>query len=175
MSLPSTRVLSTIPLPTLVRLVQPAAPTDVLDATQRLTYRSMLLIYLTLETDQFTEFDAHYFPERQIAITRVSEPKNYGLAKRPGLTVLCAELPCAQSDAVWSMNSEELGQLTLRALEMAGLPVAAPLKATHVQRLPHAYPIYTPDYRPNLERLSKWVGTIKRLVTLAARGASDRR
>ena len=55
----------------------------------------MLLVYLTLEQDHFTEFDAHYFPETEIRITRLSEPKNYSLTRRSGRTVLCAELPCA--------------------------------------------------------------------------------
>ncbi len=130
----------------------------------------MLLIYLTLETDQFTEYDAHYFPERQIAITRISEPKNYGLAHRPGLTVLCAELPCGQTDDVWKMEPDELGQLTVRALETAGLPVNAPVRATHVRRLPRAYPVYTADYQPNLERLTQWVESVDRLVTLGRQG-----
>ena len=37
----------------------------------------MLLVYLQLDVDQFTPTDAHYFPESSIAITRLSEPKNY--------------------------------------------------------------------------------------------------
>jgi protoporphyrinogen oxidase len=168
--LPVAHVLSTIPLPALVSLAHPAPPTDVLDAASKLTYRSMLLIYLTLETDRFTEFDAHYFPERRIPITRISEPKNYGLAGRSGLTVLCAELPCAQSDEVWGLGTDELSQLTLRALETAGLPVTAPVRAAHVRRLSHAYPIYTPDYRPNFDQLAKWVDAIDGLVTLGRQG-----
>ena len=35
----------------------------------------MLLVYLVLETDRFTEFDAHYFPSG-VPFTRLSEPKN---------------------------------------------------------------------------------------------------
>ena len=35
----------------------------------------MVLIYLTLDADQFTEFDAHYFPETAIRISRCRNPR----------------------------------------------------------------------------------------------------
>jgi phytoene dehydrogenase-like protein len=60
--LPATYVLSTIPVTVLARLVRrdgPQAPA----VAQQLRQRSMVLVYLVLDTDQFTEFDAHYFPE----------------------------------------------------------------------------------------------------------------
>ncbi len=50
----------------------------------------MVLVYLTLDADQFTEFDAHYFPETAIHITRLSEPKNYSLTTRAGTDRVCA-------------------------------------------------------------------------------------
>ena len=37
----------------------------------------MILVYLLLKQKQFTEYDAHYFPEASIPVTRLSEPKNY--------------------------------------------------------------------------------------------------
>ena len=41
--------------------------------------------------DQFTEFDAHYFPETPVRISRLSEPKNYSLTVAPGRTGLCPQ------------------------------------------------------------------------------------
>ena len=90
----SSAKLSTIPLTVLVRLVRGHGDPPAAHA-EALKLRAMVLVYLTLDTDQFTEFDAHYFPEREIRITRLSEPKNYSLTERPGRTVLCAELPCS--------------------------------------------------------------------------------
>ena len=77
-TLAARQVLSTIPLSLLARLIRPAAPADVLQAAGSLRFRSMILIYMVLEAEQFTEFDAHYFPDANIGITRLSEPKNYG-------------------------------------------------------------------------------------------------
>ena len=91
--LPASQVLSTIPITALVRALRPAAPAHILAAADALRYRAMILIYLVLETDRFTEYDAHYFPAADMPITRLSEPKNYSLSPAPGVTVLCAELP----------------------------------------------------------------------------------
>ena len=69
----------------------------------------MVLVYLSLDAHQFTEFDAHYFPETAIRISRLSEPKNYSLTDAPGRTVLCAELPCALGGEEWAMSGGRWG------------------------------------------------------------------
>lgn len=163
-------VLSTIPVTHLARMMQPAAPAGVLQAAASLRYRAMLLIYLTLETDQFTEYDAHYFPSAGIAITRLSEPKNYGLAGVPGRTVLCAELPCDPADAVWQAADSELGQVVLSALEHAGLPYTGTVSRVTARRLPQAYPVYAQGFQPHFQQLDQWADSLQGVVTLGRQG-----
>ena len=99
------------------------------------------------ETDQFTEFDAHYFPGEDLPFTRVSEPKNYAALREPaGVTVLCAEIPCGRGDDIWSKTDDELGALVTEGLARAGLPVRCPVLEVVVRRLPAAYPIYRRGY-----------------------------
>ncbi len=63
----------------------------------------MILIYLVLEQDQFTEYDAHYFPEASIPISRLSEPKNYSASTEPkGLPL---ELRIVSEQANWELDS----------------------------------------------------------------------
>lgn len=76
-TLAADHVWSTIPAAVLARILDPSAPPDVLEAAGGIELRAMILVYLVLETDQFTEYDAHYFPGADIRITRLSEPKNY--------------------------------------------------------------------------------------------------
>ena len=130
----------------------------------------MILIYLVLGTGQFTEYDAHYFPDSEIALTRLSEPKNYGLAALPGRTVLCAELPCSITDPVWKASDEDLATLMKDALAQAGLPVRVPVHSVAVRRLPHAYPIYTRQFREQFDRIDEWVKGIEGLLTFGRQG-----
>ena len=169
-TLPACQVLSTIPVSQLARVISPSAPEDVLQSADALRFRSMILIYLVLETDRFTEYDAHYFPDAAIGITRLSEPKNYGLADRPGVTVLCAELPCGRTDAVWSASDRELGDRVMDALATAGLPVKVPVREIATRRLPQAYPIYTRDYRRHFDRIDEWLSGISGLVSFGRQG-----
>jgi len=154
----------------LARLIQPAAPSAVIEAAGSLRFRSMILIYLVLETEQFTEFDAHYFPDPNIAITRLSEPKNYGLAPLPGRTILCAELPCFQTDAVWTASEEELGRLVQGALSTSAIPVKCKVSQVLVRRLPQAYPLYTRDYRVHFDAVDEWLNGIDGILTFGRQG-----
>lgn len=167
-SFPATHVLSTIPLTVLTTLVRSEGQPPV--TTAPLQQRSMVLVYLTLDADRFTEFDAHYFPEASIRITRLSEPKNYSVTTRPGRTVLCAELPCTLGGTEWTMSDAELSALVCQDLERAGLGPVPTVLAVQAQRLPHAYPLYTKGYRQAFDALDTWVGDIEGLVTFGRQG-----
>jgi protoporphyrinogen oxidase len=169
-SLEPALVLSTIPLPHLAGMMQPAAPAAVREASASLRYRAMLLIYLTLDVDQFTEYDAHYFPSAGIAITRLSEPRNYGLAGAPGRTVLCAELPCDPSDSIWQATDGELAQVVLRALERAGIPFHGRVLGVAAKRLAQAYPVYARGFQEHFQVLDRWADSLDGVVTLGRQG-----
>ncbi len=164
-------VWSTIALPDLIQLLEPQPPPPVVQASGNLHYRAMVLIYLVLEQDRFSEYDAHYFPELDIPITRLSEPKNYSNVREPrNVTVLCAELPCAMTDPVWRMEDQELGEVALRSLESAGLRIKSPVKQVVTRRLPRAYPIYRRDYEGYLNRIDEWLNGVENLLTFGRQG-----
>lgn len=164
-------VWSTIPSGILAGLLEPAAPPEVLSAAKRIELRSMILVYLVLDTDRFSEYDAHYFPGADITITRMSEPKNYAARSEPrGRTVLCAELPCAQTDAAWSMSDEALGELVARDLETAGLPLSCDVLEVVSRRLPAAYPIYHAGYEAHFDRVDDHLTQLDGLISFGRQG-----
>ena len=131
----------------------------------------MVLVYLQLPTDRFTSTDAHYFPEADVSITRLSEPKNYsGMTEPAGSTVLCAELPCSPEDPVWRMSDEELGELVAEELARVALPL--PVAPSHVQarRLRHAYPIYRLGFEEPLTTLDSWISSRPRFLSYGRQG-----
>jgi protoporphyrinogen oxidase len=164
-------VWSTIPLTVLVKSLRPAAPPDVLAATEGIRYRSMILVYLVVGQERFSEFDAHYFPGAEIPFTRVSEPRNYSLAAQPrDRTVLCAELPCAAGDAHWSMSDAALGGLLQGTLARIGLPLKANVEQVVTRRLSQAYPIYERGYEARFDTIDRWLGTLPGVLTLGRQG-----
>jgi protoporphyrinogen oxidase len=164
-------VWSTLPITTLVRLLEPPAPAAVLDAAKRIRYRGMILIYLVLEQDRFTEYDAHYFPELAIPIARVSEPKNYSGTTEPrGVTVLCAELPSDPGDAWWSLSDEALGARLPDWLADVGLPIRAPIRRMLTRRLAYAYPVYDRGFQASFDVMDRWVAGLRGLLTFGRQG-----
>ncbi len=163
------RAWSTLPPSALARLV-PAVPASVRAAADRLEFRAMLLVYLVLDIDRYTPFDAHYLPEPSTPLTRVSEPKNYRGGGDPmGRTVLCAELPCFRDDEVWEADEGALGRLVADGLGAVGLPRARP-RRVEVRRIPFAYPVYRAGHEAAFATLDHWVEAQPRLLTLGRQG-----
>lgn len=165
------QILSTIPLTALCRVMDPPPPPDVVEAARKIRFRGMILIYLVLETDQFTEYDAHYFPETSIPISRMSEPKNYSSATEPrGTTILCAELPCDPDEKWWSMSDDELGEAFCEWLGQLGLPVTVPVRRTETRRLSHAYPVYDLDFQEHFDKIDQWLLGLEGLLVFGRQG-----
>jgi protoporphyrinogen oxidase len=164
-------VWSTIPLTVLARLLTDGVPEEVLDAAGNIDYRAMILVYLHLDTDRFTDFDAHYFPDERSSITRLSEPKNYSDLPEPrGRTTLCAELPCNLNDRYWRMDDEALGRVVEEDLRRAGLALAGPPAAMQTRRLSQAYPIYLQGYERHFRALDQWADSVPGLLTYGRQG-----
>jgi len=162
---------STIPVTVLVRLAGDAAPESVQQAAKTTSYRGMILVYLELPVDQFTEFDAHYFPSADVRITRLSEPKNYAARTEPrGRTVLCAELPASPSDSWWTASEADLGTLVADDLARSGIPLPAKPISVAVRRLPQAYPIYGLGYEGPLAAIDRWVDSLPALLSYGRQG-----
>ncbi len=164
-------VWSTLPISLLLRCLRPEPPGNILEAAARIRFRGMILIYLTLQQDQFTEYDAHYFPEESIPISRLSEPKNYSASSEPrGKTVLCAELPADPGSDYWQMSDVQLGESLRMWLERVGLPIRAMVQRVTTRRLGQAYPVYARGYEDDFAAADRWLGHIEGLLTFGRQG-----
>jgi len=164
-------VWSTIPLTVLAKAVAPSAPPEVVEASQNISYRAMVLIYLVLNQAQWTEFDAHYFPEADIALTRLSEPKNYSASDKPKKrTILCGELPCSVDDEIWKSSDTDLAELVRKSLAHCGLPIESEILEVKTRRLPFAYPIYREGYEKYFELQDKWASGLENVLTFGRQG-----
>ena len=153
-------VLSTLPIPTLASIVAPTPPPPVIDSLARCRTRSMLLVYLAVERDQYTPYDAHYFGGPDTVVARLSEPKNYRDGDDPaGQTVLCAEIPCWAGDDIWSSDDEQAAALAAADLERCGLPEVSPSMST-VRRLPSVYPVFERATMGDRAAVADWLASL---------------
>lgn len=164
-------VWSTIPITLLARMMQLPADSPVLQAAAQIEYRAMVLVYVQLPVAQFTTTDAHYFPEENVRVTRLSEPKNYFRSTEPaGTTVLCGEYPCTVGDELWTASDAALAERMARDTATAGIPFPAPPKDVLIRRLPQAYPIYLSGYEVPLGVLDGWAASHPKMLTYGRQG-----
>ncbi len=164
-------VFSTVPLPTLARMADPAAPPVVLAAADSLTFRAMVLVYLVHKGGRWTDFDAHYLPADGTPVTRISEPANYRVsaADPTDHTVICAEIPCAPGDDIHTASEENLAAIVEDTLARTGLP-ALNVEEVVVRRVKHVYPVYTRGYSVALTTLDNWSRGIPGVTTFGRLG-----
>jgi protoporphyrinogen oxidase len=144
----------------------------------------MVLVYLTHAPQPATSgtavrwspYDAHYLPSGSTPVTRISEPANYrDSAQDPrDRSVLCAEIPCAVGDEIWSAGDGELATIVSDALRDADLPpVRGPRggsPAVQVRRLPAVYPVYEHGFAQRLATLEDWAEALPGVTTLGRSG-----
>ena len=169
-SLPADFILSTIPVTEFAAILAPLIPDDVEAARRSLSFRSMVLCFVTLRTGRFSPFDAHYFPGAGIVPSRMSERKNYeGSVHPPDSTGLCFELPCWRTDPLWTMGDEAIGGLLRKNLAEAGILLPA-FSAVFTRRLPEAYPSYPMGWREHYSVLDTWLLGIPGIACLGRQG-----
>jgi protoporphyrinogen oxidase len=142
------RVWSTIPLPVLARIAEPAPPAALLEAAGRLDFRAMLLVYLVLDGGRYSPYDAHYLPDAGTPVTRVSEPTNYRDGDDP---------------------DGELAGLVRATLRDRGLPEPT-VRAVAVRRLPAVYPVYRVGYAAAFDALDAWAASQPALLSFGRLG-----
>ncbi|HKA67547.1 MAG TPA: FAD-dependent oxidoreductase [Actinomycetes bacterium] len=167
------QVFSTLPLPVLARMTHPAPEPAAIEATDRLRFRAMVLVYLTHAGGRWTDYDAHYLPGPERPVTRISEPANYRQSAADPLdrSVACAEIPCEASptDPIWRADDAELGELVRDTAARLELP---PLRLTAVttKRLARVYPIYEIGFQDSLRGIDAWAAGLPRVTTFGRLG-----
>lgn len=149
-------VVSTLPLPLLVRLLTPAAPPDVLEAAQALTYRAMIFCFVEIDKPGISDDHWIYFPDERIIFNRISEMRNFSDQAVPeGKTSLTLEITCDIGDETWTTPEELLYERCVEGLLWAGL-IERPEQVTghFFRRLSHAYPTYDLDFEGKMGHLA---------------------
>ena len=166
----SQRIWSTAPFGALAKMISPSPEPEIIKSLEQLRYRAMVLVYLICDHEKLTEFDAHYFPETDTPISRISEPKNYREGPDPkDFTIICCEVPCWEGDQIWLASNEELGELMVESLAKQGLPKIN-LLGVETRRLPKVYPIYDLDYKEKFKNLIDWSASQKRMTVFGRQG-----
>jgi protoporphyrinogen oxidase len=157
--LPASAVISSMPMPELVRAMDPPAPADVLEAADNLGFRDFLTVALIVP-------ESAGFPDNWIYIhepgVRVGRVQNFGSWSpelvKDGYTCLGLEYFVSEGDDLWESSDEDLIALGKAELAKTGLAPAGAIQAAgYVVRVPKAYPVYDEGYAERVDVLRAWL------------------
>ncbi|MBR85244.1 MAG: amine oxidase [Rhodospirillaceae bacterium] len=141
---PAKTVVSTLPLPLMLEILDPAPPMEILQKARGIRFRKLLLCVFCLKRGRFSENASIYFPEKEFPFTRLYECKNRSPFVAPeNQTAIVLELPCHESSDYWHMSDADILRNTLSALSDVDNIEQEEIIQTAVFRLPFAYPILT--------------------------------
>jgi len=163
--------ISSIPVATLVQLLHPKPPTDVLEAASKLKYRDLVIVTIMLNRERVTDQTWIYIPEQKIPFGRIHEPTNWSSNMAPaGKTLLVAEHFCFRGDETWSASNEELAEKTISNLVNLGFIKRHEVLDKVVLRIPRAYPLFEVGYTGQLEKICEYLDRYQNLRLIGRGG-----
>ncbi len=163
--------VSSIPLTSLVRMLNPSPPEEVFEAASRLRYRDLVVVTIMLNKAKVTDLTWMYLPGKDIPMGRIHEPKNWSPEMAPeGKTHIVAEYFCFQGDNIWNSSNESLTDLTVKHLEKLGLITKDDVIDSCIIRAPKAYPLFEVGYEKHYTRILEYLDNFKNLHIIGRSG-----
>lgn len=166
-------VVSTLPLPSLLKAIPERFGSHAILAANPLDYRSLICVFLTIRKPQISPDHWTYFPGREFVFGRTHEPKNWSpaMVPDPKMTSLCAEIFTGRGDLLWHQTDDTLVAKTLTDLEKIGWVDPALVEKTKVVRSRYAYPIFDLGYAGKLARVTAFLRQWDRLHLVGRTGS----
>jgi len=165
-------VISTMPVRSLVRALEPAPPADVLEAAGGLKYRDFLVVTLIIDAEPLFPDNWIYIHDPKVKVGRIQNFNNWSRAMVPdeNRTCLGLEYFCFKGDGLWETKDEELIELAKKEVAELGLVDPNLVIDGCVVRMPKAYPIYDGEYREHLDKAREHLDAITNLHPVGRNG-----
>ena len=168
--IPVAQLLSTMPLPDLVRHLRPHMPAHLERAAKALRFRALTFVNLMLRRANFSENTWMYVASGSLRISRIQEPKRRSSWMAPAnRTSLMLEVPCDIGDATWRASIDELREHAIGELRTLGF-CADDVTDEFCVRVAHGYPIYHLDYDADRRQLLHEVDRFANVWTAGRQG-----
>lgn len=156
---PCDEVISSMPMSSLLKAMDPPPPADVLAAANDLRYRDFLTVALVVPESAGFPDNWIYIHSPEVVVGRI---QNFGswspYMVQEGRTCLGLEYFVFEGDDLWNSDDADLVALATKELAMIGLIEPERVEAGYVVRVPKAYPFYDERYKANVQRMRDWLG-----------------
>ncbi|PIP65755.1 hypothetical protein COU77_04360 [Candidatus Peregrinibacteria bacterium CG10_big_fil_rev_8_21_14_0_10_49_16] len=172
---------STMPMKHLMKMVQPAPPSDVCEVAEGLVYRDFITVGLLLtklhvkegkkEPNRAIPDNWVYVQEGDVKVGRVQVFNNWSpyLVEDREKIWVGLEYFVDEGDEIWNLSDEEMKELGIAEMEKIGFIDRADVVDGCVLRMPKTYPAYFGTY-DRMDIIRTYVNTIPNMFLIGRNG-----
>ncbi|MGH9900951.1 MAG: hypothetical protein ACRD68_03825, partial [Pyrinomonadaceae bacterium] len=164
--------ISTMPVRSLIRALDPAPPDEVRQAAAHLRYRDYLTVVLIAKREQVFPDNWIYIHSPEVKMGRIQNYKNWSPDMVPdkSRTSLGLEYFLWDKDEEWNWSQDRLVDLGIRECAEIGMIEPDEVEDGTVVRMKKAYPVYDGMYHQSLETVRRYLETFTNLQTVGRNG-----
>lgn len=163
---------SSLPLPLFIEKMQPLPDLEIIQAARGLKFRSLIVVYLIIAEAKLFSDHWIYVHAPEVTVGRIQNYKNWSaeMCPDPAMTSLGMEYFVSEGDGLWCLTDQEMIAFALDELCRIGIVKPEKFVKGYCVRVPNAYPIYSPGYQDNLNKLKRFVDGFSNLDCLGRSG-----
>lgn len=163
-------VVSTVPLPTLTKMVLGARAEKLL-ADNHLPFRGMAFVFLRVDKPEVTGNHWIYFPDAKVPFQRSTEFGLFGAdMSPPGCTGVALEVAMSPDEPEWQQSDATIAESSIQALCDLGFLDRKDLLGYDVVRTRFAYPVQVQQYKERAGRLLEALSEAQNLISVGRQG-----
>lgn len=171
-TLPVQHLISSIPLPQLISMMDPKPPAKVIAASCNLCFRSFIFVVLIVAQQECFSDQWIYVHNSDVKVGRIQFFNNWSseLIAEPGKRLLGMDYFCNQDDQDWKMSDQQLIDRATQELCRLNITTSHLVEDGIVVREPYAYPIYNNNYDKHLAIIQNYITGFENLQTIGRNG-----
>jgi protoporphyrinogen oxidase len=155
------RVINTLPLRELFRVVRPRPPGEIVDAVAALKHLSLITVFVAVDKADLAPYTWIYLPHAENGpMNRITYAHNYSSENAPpGSSSILAEITAVGGTGPGDLDRVEAE--VLRSLERLGLVKSDWVRFTRSHFNEYAYPLHDLHMRENLSLVLGWLDSLR--------------
>lgn len=151
-------LISSMPLSSLIKAMEPPPPPEVIEAAHGLAYRDFLTVALVVPESAGFPDNWVYVHSPEVRLGRIQNFASWSpYMVKEGRTCLGLEYFVNVGDELWKCPDDELIELGIKELSSLGLVHADQIEQGFVVRMPKAYPVYDWSYARHVDTIRAWL------------------
>lgn len=161
-------LFSTMPLSSLIELLDMDVPDEVCEAAQGLDFCAERLVFIKVNNENLNIPMLLYFSDPDIKFNRIF--KFHKDCSPRGKTGICVEFTCNVGDDTWRAKPENLYDYSTRILVEHNILRRHDIDGYAIREVEHAYPRFRVGFENRMRTVLTYLSTFHNLITLGRQG-----